>query len=133
MSGDYTLSQNKTLTIAAGATASTGTVTITAVNNSVDAPDKTVTVSGSASGGHGAENPANQTLTITDDDATPSGITLVASPDTVTENGGAKTVTVTASVNGTTRYAAAKTVTVKVGKSADSATEGTDYTTVGRL
>ena len=50
----------------------------------------------------------------------------------MTENGGAKTVTVTASVNGTTRYAAAKTVTVKVGKSADSATEGTDYSTVGR-
>ena len=133
VSGDYTLSQNKTLTIAAGQTASTGTVTITAVNNTVDAPNKTVTVSGDASGGHGAADPANKTLTITDDDAAPSGITLAASPDSVTENGGAKTVTVTASVNGTTRYAAAKTVTVKVGKSADSATEGTDYTTVADL
>ena len=132
-SSDFNLSQNTTLTIAAGATASTGTVTITAVNNSVDAPDKTVTVSGTASGGHGAANPANQTLTITDDDAAPSGITLVASPDSVTENGGAKTVTVTASVNGTTRYAAAKTVTVTVGKNTDSATEGTDYLTVGSL
>ena len=108
VSGDFTLSENKTLTIAAGATASTGTVTISAVNNTVDAPNKTVTVSGDASGGHGAADPANKTLTITDDDAAPSGITLVASPDSVTENGGAKTVTVTASVNGTTRYAAAK-------------------------
>ncbi|MCY4610285.1 MAG: hypothetical protein OXC38_01005, partial [Gammaproteobacteria bacterium] len=34
-----------TLTIAAGSTASTGTVTITAVDNDVDAPNKTVTVS----------------------------------------------------------------------------------------
>ena len=132
VSGDFTVSNNKTLTIAAGATASSGTVTISAVNNSVDAPNKQVTVSGAASGG-GVSNPANQTLTITDDDAAPSGITLAASPDTVTENGGAKTVTVTATVNGATRYAAAKTVTVKVGKSADSATEGTDYATVADL
>ena len=95
--------------------------------------EQAVTVSGDASGGHGAADPANKTLTITDDDAAPSGITLAASPDTVTENGGAKTVTVTASVNGTTRYAAAKTVAVTVGKSADSATEGTDYSTVGSL
>ena len=133
VAGDFTLTENKTLTIAAGQTASTGTVTITAVNNTVDAPDKQVTVSGDASGGHGAADPANKTLTITDDDDAPSGITLEASPDTVTENGGVKTVTVTASVNGTTRYAAAKTVTVKVGKSADSATEGTDYATVADL
>ena len=48
-------------------------------------------------------------------------------------DGGARTVTVTASVNGTTRYAAAKTVTVTVGKNTDSATEGTDYLTVGSL
>ena len=108
VAGDFTLTENKTLTIAAGQTASTGTVTITAVNNTVDAPDKQVTVSGDASGGHGAADPANKTLTITDDDDAPSGITLEASPDTVTENGGVKTVTVTASVNGTTRYAAGR-------------------------
>ena len=53
MSGDFTVSTNKTLTIASGQKTSTGAVTITAVNNSVDAPNKTVTVSGAASGGGG--------------------------------------------------------------------------------
>ena len=43
VSGDFTLSSNTELTIAAGDATSTGTVTITAVNNDVDAADKTVT------------------------------------------------------------------------------------------
>ena len=67
-------------------------------------------------------------MTVADDEAT--GITLVVSPDSVTENGGATSMKLTASVNGSTRYAEAKTVTVAVGKSTDSATEGTDYATV---
>ena len=69
-SADFTLSANKVLTIAVNATTSTGTVTITAVDNAVDAPDKTVTVSGTVSGGDAAA-PANVTLTITDDDVAP--------------------------------------------------------------
>ena len=40
VAADYTLSSNLTLTIPAGETDSTGTVTITAVDNAVDAPDK---------------------------------------------------------------------------------------------
>ena len=47
----------------------------------------------------------------------------------VAENGGRKTVRVTATL-GTTRFATEQTVTVTVGKAADSATEGTDYTQV---
>ena len=125
--GDFTVSANKTLSIEAGATTSTGAVTITAVDNNVDAPNKTVTVSATASGG-GVANPTNQTLTINDDDATPSGITLTANPDSVTEDGGAKTITVTAAVNGTTRYAQARTVSVSVG--GGTAISGTDYTAV---
>ena len=66
---DFTLSSATTLTIAAGATASTGTVTITAVDNAVDAPDKTVTVSGAASGGNAVED---RILTLVDDEETPS-------------------------------------------------------------
>ena len=71
MAGDFNLSTARTLSIAAGATTSTGTVTITAVDNSVDTENKTVTVSGVASGGN-VSNPANQTLTITDDDEAPT-------------------------------------------------------------
>jgi hypothetical protein len=58
---DFSVTTNKKLTIAAGSTTSTGTVTITAVNNTVDNPDKSVTVSATASGGNGVSDPANQT------------------------------------------------------------------------
>ncbi len=72
VAGDFTLSTNRTLTIAAGATASTGAVTLTAVNNALDAADRTVTVSATAAGGNGVAAPASQTLTITDDDGAPT-------------------------------------------------------------
>ena len=122
--GDFTVSGNKTLTIAAGATTSTGSVRITAVNNNVDGPNKSVTVSATASGG-GVANPDNQTLTITDDDAAPSGITLSVSPATLGEGDGLTQITVTATVNGSTRYVDAKTVTVSVGSG--TALSGTDF------
>ena len=128
--GDFTLSANKTLTIAAGVKASTGAVTITAVNNNIYAPNKTVTVSATASGGSVAD-PTNQTLTITDDDAAPSGITLTVSPAMVGEEDGKTEITVTATVNGTTRYANAKTVTVSVG--GGTAISGTDYDAVSNF
>ncbi len=125
--GDFTVSTNKTLTIAAGATTSTGAVTITAVDNNVDAPNKSVTVSATASGG-GVTSPADQTLVITDDDAAPTGITLSVSPATVGEGDGKTEITVTAMVNGSTRYVDAKTVTVSVG--GGTAISGTDYAAV---
>ena len=123
VAADFTVSGNKTLTIAAGATTSTGTVRITAVNNNVDAPNKSVTVSATASGG--VANPDNQTLTITDDDAAPSGIALSVSPATLGEGDGLTTLTVTATVNGSTRFVDAKTVTVSVGSG--TAISGTDF------
>ena len=95
VSGDFALSHNKTLTIAAGSKTSTGTVTIRAVDNSVDAAAKQVTVSGAASGGHGVANPASKTLTITDDDGE---IALTANPTSVAEWNGATEVTVTATL-----------------------------------
>ena len=125
-----TLSNNAALSIAAGATTSTGAVTITAVDNNVDAPNKSVTVSATASGGDVA-NPVSQTLTITDDDAAPSGITLSVSPTSVGEEDGETEITVTATVNGTTRYADAKTVTVSVG--GGTAISGTDYDAVANF
>ena len=94
VSGDFTLSANKTLTITAGQTTSTGTVTITAVNNNVDAPNKEITVSGSASGGRDVEDPASQTLTITDDEGAPTA-TLKLTPDEIGEMGGVSRVTAT--------------------------------------
>ena len=89
--GDFTLSTNNTLTITAGQTSSTGTVTITANNNDVDTPNKTVRVSGSASNSQGVTDPADVTLTITDDDTAPT-VTLELSADSISEDGGASTV-----------------------------------------
>ena len=75
IAGDLTLSDNKTLTIPAKSQASTGVVTIAAVDNDVDAANKTVTVSATATGGNGlVQAPGNQTLTIADDDT--RGITV---------------------------------------------------------
>ena len=84
VSGDFTLSMNKTLTIGAGQAASTGTVTITANNNGVDAPNKTVMVTGTATNSEGVTGPSDETLTITDDDATPVITTAALIP--VAEN-----------------------------------------------
>ena len=90
--GDFTLSANTTLTIAAGQATSTGTVTIRANNNNVDAPNKMVRVSGSASNSEGVTGPADVTLTIVDDDPAPT-VTLEMSSTSISENGGSTTVT----------------------------------------
>ena len=57
------------LTIAAEATSSTGAVTITGVDNDVDAADKTVQVQGAAVNSLGVTGPADVELTLEDDDA----------------------------------------------------------------
>ena len=88
---DFTLSSTDTLTIAAGDTTSTGAVTVTANGNAVDSPDKSVTVSGTASGGNSVANPSSVTLTLTDDDAAP-GVTLSVADSAIAEDGGTTTV-----------------------------------------
>ncbi len=94
VAGDFMLSANKTLTIAANSTTSAGTVTVRAVNNNVDAPDKTVTVSAVAVNSQGVENPSNAALTIIDDDGAPA-VTLHLTPSSIAENGGSSAVTAT--------------------------------------
>ena len=92
VAGDYTLGAKLELTVAAGETESTGEVTITAVDNEVDAPDKRVTVSGTAANGQGVTNPQPVTLTVEDDDDAPT-VTLVLTPGAITEAGGESMVT----------------------------------------
>ena len=93
---DYSLSpsSNQQLTIVAGATSSTEVVRITAVDNTTDAPDKTVVVSGTASGPTGIQNPTNVSLTIADDDAAPT-VSLSLSDASIAENGGTSQVSAT--------------------------------------
>ena len=63
-----TLTGNRTLTIPAGDTNSTGVVTITAVNDDAYTGNRTVAVSGTAVNGVGVTDPDNVTLTIREDD-----------------------------------------------------------------
>ncbi len=124
VSGDFALSSTRTLTIAAGATTSTGTVTIAANDNDVDAPDKWVTVSGTATGDV-VEDPSDVRLTIADDDDTP---TLSIDSPSVTE-GDSGTATLTFTV--TLSAASAQTVTVGYADAGTgTATSGTDYTAI---
>ena len=84
VSGDFTLSSNGTLGITAGQTSSTGVVTVGAVDNNVDAPDKTVAVTATAENTNGVTQPSPVLLTITDDDSTP--VITTTSPILVAEN-----------------------------------------------
>ena len=120
--GDFRLSTNETLTITAGQTTSTGTVTITANNNDVDTANKTVRVSGTADNSHGVTDPADVTLTITDDDDAPE-LTLEVRPSAIAEDGGVSTVTVE-SVNGVA-FAEDQEIPLSF---AGTAAKGTDYT-----
>ena len=82
VAADFRLSANRVLSFAENATTSTGSVTITGVDNDVDAADKTVTVSGTVSA-TSVTAPATRTLTLEDDDA--AGVTVSAAALTVTE------------------------------------------------
>ena len=127
VAGDFTLG-GATLSFAADATASTGEVTITAVDNDEDAPDKTVTVSGSVSL-DGVDAPANVALTIADDDepvvAETPVLTLVLTPASIGENGGVSRVTATASP------ASAEAFTVTVSAVAVDPALAGDFTLAG--
>ena len=134
---DYATVGDVSLTIAAGAASGTATFSLDPTEDVLDEKDETLSVEGTLAG----VAVTGDTITITDNDAAPTGITLKVDTDgtnngdqnTVAEGGGAKTVTVTATVGGPTRFATEQTVTVKVGKSSDTAVEGTDYTTVADI
>ena len=68
-------------------------------------------------------------LTITDNDTASTEVALSVGPRSVAENAAGTSVTVTGTLNGGSRTSDTR-VTVSVGASTDSATEGTDYTTV---
>ena len=123
---DYQIVHNFDITLPANAVSATGTFTLTPIQDTLAEGDETITIKGQVDGHDSGVT--GTTLTLTDDDAPPA-VTLSASPSSVTENGGAKTVTVTA----TSAAAAsnARTVLVAVGNPVkDTATPGTDYATV---
>ena len=125
-SSDFTL-DGATLSFAADATESTGGVTITAVDNEVDAPDKSVTVSGAVSL-EGVTAPAAVTLTIADDDepaVMPLVVTLLLAPASIGEDGGM------ASVTASVAPAASEAFTVTVSALAVEPGSSSDFTLDG--
>ena len=126
-SGDFALSRNRALSIAAGATSSTGAVTVSAVDNAEDGADKQVTVSGTVSGGvlrSASADPSSRTLTIRDDDGVPT--VGIDSPSVLEGNSGEADLDFTVSLSA----ASGKRVTVRYAvdsTDAGTATSGTDY------
>ena len=119
VAGDFTQTGTM-LTVAAGSLTSTGLVTVTGVDNNVDAANKLLRVSGTAAGGNGIQNPGLAALTLTnDDDATAS---LVLDPSTILENGGISTVTATLS------HPTTEAATLTVSTAPVSPTVATDFT-----
>jgi len=118
---DYTAS-GTTITIPAGST--TGTTTITAVSDSVDEQDETVTVDITGVTNATESGTQQQTVTITDDDPEP---TMSINNPTITE-GNSGTVNLTFTV--TLSTASGKTVTVNYATADGTATTAnSDYVT----
>ena len=105
------------LSIPARQLESTGTVTVAAVDDEIDGPDRTVEVTASVSGVSGLSAPASQTLTITDDEPTPE-VTLVLTPASISEDGGESLVT--ARLSGATSEEVTVTVTASAVVPADA-------------
>ena len=114
-----------TLAFAALSATPTGTVTVTANNNRVDRPDKTVAVTATSSESYFRATDA-VTLTLEDEDAAPAPV-LEVSVSPIAEDAGASTVTVTTGAGST--FPEAMTVTLSL---TGSATETADYGIVSK-
>ena len=126
VSGFYTVGTDATILIAAGATtAASDTVTITAVDNATDEPNRTATVTGTLANSRGAGTVTGVMLTLEDDDDAPT-VTLALSTTTVTEAGGQATVSATLSHPSS----AATTVTVTAGATTYTVAAGAGATIV---
>ena len=128
VASDFTLSDEPVLTIEAGDTTSSGTVTITANDNDLGGGDQHVTVSSEAASDGDLTPPGDVTLTITEDDPVATMVTLTVDRSTVAEDaaGSDRTVTVSAELDG----ARAEATPVAVSVTGGTAVAGTDYATV---
>ena len=121
---DYTAT-TATLTIPAGELSNTATLTLTPVDDNLAEGAETVRVTGRVSGltVTGAE------LTITDNDAQPTGVTLTVTPDSVGEGAGETALAVSATLTGGSPRLVDTPVTLSVeGVSLPSEEDGGDPT-----
>ena len=122
---DFELSTNRTLSFAANATGSTGTVRISPVGDEDPEPNDVVTVSGVVSN-PAIPNPDDVTLTILNDDADLPHDIAIDAPAAVDEGAGTANVTVTL----TTLQNTAPVIDAQLfyRQRPETATRGADYT-----
>ena len=120
---DYVISGS--LTFAAQSTQSTGTLTVTAVDNRVDTDDKLLYLEWIPDLGYVKSGEA--ALIIEDDDAAPV-LELSVNPETIAEAGGTSTVTVSTGTGST--FATAQTIALAL---SGTATEMADYASARSL
>ena len=123
---DYAEVEKFSITINAGAATGQKSFSLNPTDDVIDEPNETIGITGTTTG----IDVDGASISITDNDAAPTGVMLSVNPASVAEDAAATSVTVTATVTGGTTYAEAKTVSVTVGDSNDSATDGTDYKSV---
>jgi len=117
---DYTISDSP-MTIAKGTT--TGTITITIVNDALDEYDETVIVDMGTPTNAGMGATTSHTATITDDDATPTVTFTAATQSSASETG---TMTITAQLSAVSGRDVTVPFTVNASSTAEGA--GVDYT-----
>ena len=117
---DFVLS-GSTLTFPPGAYRSVETLTITATDNSLDEPDKTVTVMASVTEGTQVVTPPPMDLTIVDDEGTAT-VALRLTPDQLREGSGVGISTVTAELS--KPLSEALTITVSAAPGSGEAASG---------
>ena len=127
---DYATVEDFTLTVDAGKLTGTRTFSLNPTQDIIDeGTGETLSVTGTTS--VSGLSVTGTEITITDDDAAPTGaITLSVNPTSVGEAANATTVTVTATLPGTTTRNADTAIAITVGAGTDAATEGTDYANV---
>ena len=107
-------------------------MTIAAEDNDVGAPNREVTVSGSAENTLGIEEPSPQTLTISDDEAdVDDGDVDAVDANEVGEGDASRTFTVTATLNAAA--ARPEDAEVSVSVSSGTAVSGTDFSAVSEF
>ena len=106
---DFASVPNFNIVVPGGATSGSATFTLTPENDLVDETDETITIASTSSLVNGTDE-----ISLRDDDAAPTGISLDATPNVAHEDGGAQLFTVTATVDGRTTYATAQTIPITV-------------------
>lgn len=106
---DFASVPNFNIVVPGGATSGSATFTLTPENDLVDETNETITVASTSSLVNGSDE-----ISLRDDDAAPTGISLDATPNVAQENEGTQIFTVTATVDGRTTYATAQSIPISV-------------------